>query len=124
MRTEGRASMARCGWAASRPLVGQLFSGGGLDPARQLCFARRTADTPARAPPRDLRALVHPAFSKLVSILTGLVRRVSEAANRAATPQPNQERTMRFILMGMATKESEAGVPPKPEAFVAMQEYN
>ena len=31
---------------------------------------------------------------------------------------------MRFILMGMATKESEAGSPPKPEAFVAMQEYN
>jgi hypothetical protein len=31
---------------------------------------------------------------------------------------------MRFILMGMATKESEAGVPPTPEAFVAMQEYN
>ena len=31
---------------------------------------------------------------------------------------------MRFILMGMATKESEAGVPPKPEAFVAMQQYN
>jgi hypothetical protein len=31
---------------------------------------------------------------------------------------------MRFILMGMATKESEASPPPKPEAFVAMQEYN
>ena len=31
---------------------------------------------------------------------------------------------MRFILMGMATKESEAGPPPKPEAFAAMQEYN
>jgi hypothetical protein len=31
---------------------------------------------------------------------------------------------MRFILMGMATKESEAGPPPKPEAFTAMQEYN
>ncbi len=31
---------------------------------------------------------------------------------------------MRFILMGMATQESEAGPPPKPEAFVAMQEYN
>lgn len=31
---------------------------------------------------------------------------------------------MRFILMGMATQESEAGVPPKPEAFAAMQEYN
>jgi len=31
---------------------------------------------------------------------------------------------MRFIVMGMATKESEAGPPPKPEAFVAMQEYN
>jgi hypothetical protein len=31
---------------------------------------------------------------------------------------------MRFILMGMATKESEAGALPKPEAFAAMQEYN
>ena len=31
---------------------------------------------------------------------------------------------MRFIVMGMATKESQAGPPPKPEAFVAMQEYN
>ena len=31
---------------------------------------------------------------------------------------------MRCIILGMATKESEAGPPPKPEAFVAMQEYN
>jgi hypothetical protein len=31
---------------------------------------------------------------------------------------------MRFILMGMAPKESEAGPPPEPEAFAAMQEYN
>ena len=31
---------------------------------------------------------------------------------------------MRFIVMAMITKESEAGPPPKPEAFVAMQEYN
>ena len=31
---------------------------------------------------------------------------------------------MRFIVMGMATKESEAGPPPKPEDFAAMQEYN
>ena len=31
---------------------------------------------------------------------------------------------MRFILMGMATKESETGAMPKPEAFAAMQEYN
>ena len=31
---------------------------------------------------------------------------------------------MRFIVMGMATKESEAGPPPKPEAFAAMQMYN
>ena len=31
---------------------------------------------------------------------------------------------MRFIVMGMATKESETGVMPKPEAFAAMQEYN
>jgi len=31
---------------------------------------------------------------------------------------------VRFIVMGMATKESEAGNPPKPEAFAAMQMYN
>ena len=31
---------------------------------------------------------------------------------------------MRFMVMAMATRESEAGPPPKPEAFVAMQEYN
>jgi hypothetical protein len=31
---------------------------------------------------------------------------------------------MRFILMGMATNESEAGAPPTPEAFAAMQQYN
>ena len=31
---------------------------------------------------------------------------------------------MRFIVMGMATKEMEQGVPPKPEAFAAMQRYN
>ena len=31
---------------------------------------------------------------------------------------------MRFIVMAMATKDFEAGPPPKPEAFVAMQKYN
>src|SRR5215813_4459727 len=31
---------------------------------------------------------------------------------------------MRFIIMGMATKESESAPPPKPEAFAAMQKYN
>ena len=31
---------------------------------------------------------------------------------------------MRFMLMAMATKESEAGVLPKPEAFEEMQKYN
>ena len=31
---------------------------------------------------------------------------------------------MRFMVMGMVTKASEAGPPPKPEAFVAMQKYN
>jgi len=31
---------------------------------------------------------------------------------------------MRFIVMAMATKESESGPPPKPEAFVPMQKYN
>jgi hypothetical protein len=34
-----------------------------------------------------------------------------------------QEGSMRFIIMVMA-KESEAGPPPKPEAFAAMQKYN
>jgi hypothetical protein len=31
---------------------------------------------------------------------------------------------MRFIVMAIATTESEVAPPPKPEAFVAMQEYN
>ena len=31
---------------------------------------------------------------------------------------------MRFMIMVMATKESEAGILPKPEAFAAMQKYN
>jgi hypothetical protein len=31
---------------------------------------------------------------------------------------------MRFIVMGMAKKESEGGPPPPPEAFAAMQQYN
>jgi hypothetical protein len=31
---------------------------------------------------------------------------------------------MRFMVIGMATKEAEGGPPPKPEAFAAMQKYN
>jgi hypothetical protein len=31
---------------------------------------------------------------------------------------------MRFMVMGKATKESEAGVPPTAEEFAAMQKYN
>jgi hypothetical protein len=31
---------------------------------------------------------------------------------------------MRFIVMAMLPKESEAAPPPKPEAFAAMQQYN
>lgn len=31
---------------------------------------------------------------------------------------------MRFIVMALAAQEPEAAPPPKPEAFVAMQEYN
>jgi len=31
---------------------------------------------------------------------------------------------MRFMVMGMVTKEAEAGPPPAPEAFAAMQKYN
>jgi hypothetical protein len=31
---------------------------------------------------------------------------------------------MRFMIIGKATKESEAGILPKPEEFVAMQQYN
>jgi hypothetical protein len=60
-----------------------------------------------------------------VSIFAGLVRRVSKTVKGAATDtNPIQERTMRFMLIGKATKESEAGILPKPEAFAAMQKYN
>ncbi len=31
---------------------------------------------------------------------------------------------MRFMIIGRATKESEAGILPKPEVFAAMQKYN
>jgi hypothetical protein len=31
---------------------------------------------------------------------------------------------MRFMIIGKATKESEAGIFPKPEAIAAMQKYN
>jgi hypothetical protein len=31
---------------------------------------------------------------------------------------------MRFMIIGKATKESEAGAPPTPEAIAAMQKYN
>jgi hypothetical protein len=31
---------------------------------------------------------------------------------------------MRFMIIGKATKETEAGILPKPEAFEAMGEYN
>ncbi len=31
---------------------------------------------------------------------------------------------MRFMIMGMATKETESGPPPTPEQFAAMQKYN
>src|SRR4051812_7737530 len=31
---------------------------------------------------------------------------------------------MRFIVMGMATKETESGAPPTAEQFAAMQQYN
>ena len=31
---------------------------------------------------------------------------------------------MRFMIIGKATTESEAGIMPKAEAFAAMQEYN
>jgi hypothetical protein len=50
---------------------------------------------------------------------------VNEAAKSAATDtNRNQEKRMRFIVMVMATKKSEAGPPPKPEEFAAMQKYN
>jgi hypothetical protein len=63
--------------------------------------------------------------SQLVSIRAGLVRRVREAAKVAATGTDRiQERTMRFMLIGKATKDSEAGILPTPEAIAAMQNYN
>jgi hypothetical protein len=65
------------------------------------------------------------AFSKLVSIFTGPVRPVSEAATGAAIDMNRiQESTMRFMVMVKVTKESEAGVLPTPEEFAAMQKYN
>jgi hypothetical protein len=56
-----------------------------------------------------------------VSISTGLVRRISEAATGAAAGTNQiQEGTMRFMVIGMVTKESEAAVPPMAEQFAAM----
>jgi hypothetical protein len=74
---------------------------------------------------RSRQAAPITTFSKLVSIVTGLVRRVSEAAKGAATDTNRiQESSMRFMLMGMATKESEAAVPPTAEQYAAMQKYH
>jgi hypothetical protein len=42
----------------------------------------------------------------------------------AVDTNPDQERTMRFMIIGKATKESEAGILPTPEAMAAMQKYN
>jgi hypothetical protein len=64
-------------------------------------------------------------FPVAVSIPTGLVRRINEAANGAAADTnrvPGE--CMRFMIMAVVTKEPEGGPPPKPEAFVAMQKYN
>src|SRR5262245_61237024 len=58
-------------------------------------------------------------------MLNGRVRRASDAAKGAGTDTNRiQERTMRFMVMVKATKESEAGILPKPEAFAAMGKYN
>jgi len=46
------------------------------------------------------------------------------AKERGSGREPNQEKTMRFIVMGMATKETERGTPPTAEQFAAMQNYN
>src|SRR5690348_2307034 len=60
-----------------------------------------------------------------MSISTDLVRRVRKAVIFTRQPPgPNQERTMRFMIIGKATKESEAGAMPAPETFAAMQKYN
>lgn len=62
---------------------------------------------------------------RLVSILTGLVRRVGRTAKGTVTDTNRfQERTMRFMVMGMATKESEAGVPPTAEELAAMSVHS
>jgi hypothetical protein len=50
--------------------------------------------------------------------------RPRRAAATDTTPTQARSSIMRFIVMAMATKESEAAPPPKPEAFVAMQKYN
>ncbi|HXE60297.1 MAG TPA: YciI family protein [Gemmatimonadaceae bacterium] len=86
------------------------------------CRPKYAPNTTTPSSHRDSAAY---SFSNVVSILDGLVRRVSVAATaRQPTRNRVQERTMRFILMGIATKESEGGEPPTPEAFAAMQQYN
>ena len=55
-----------------------------------------------------------------VALVPGLPRGAHTVSIRQIGYVPRSER----IYMGMATKESEAGPPPPPEAFVAMQQYN
>jgi hypothetical protein len=54
-----------------------------------------------------------------MSIPAGLVRRGCRG-----TPKPEQETTMRVMVMVKATKDSEAGVMPSTELLTAMGKFN
>lgn len=89
-------------------------------------FAAALRAGPVEREPSAPRNVDFPgASSQPVSIPAALVRRPDGAANGAATHTNRiRESTMRFMIIGRATKESEAGILPGPDAFAAMQEYN
>src|SRR3954467_13246755 len=68
---------------------------------------------------------------KVVSILTSVVRRVFRAylqrpngQNGGERPQPKGVRTMRFIVLVKANKDSEAGALPDSKMLESMGRFN
>jgi hypothetical protein len=55
-----------------------------------------------------------------MSISSKLVRRIDETPKGAGS---NKEKTMRVMVFGKATEDSEKGAPPSPEAFAAMDRF-
>jgi hypothetical protein len=67
-----------------------------------------------------------PDFVRPLSIPRTVVRRVIRAGGDTAGRAPNrdQEKTMRFMVIVKATKESEAGKMPSTELLTAMGKFN